>query len=262
MARWVTDQLQREVEVPDRPKRIISLVPSQTELLYDLGLGDRVVGITKFCVHPESWFRSKTRIGGTKQLHQDTIASLRPDLIIANKEENTKEDVALLANKYPVWVSDVRTLTDAMAMIRAVGDLVGAAEQGVGLANQVEQSIGTWPSLNNKHVAYLIWRNPWMGVGSDTFIDAVLSQLGVSNVLARRERYPEIKLDELAAAVTEEVWLSSEPYPFAEKHRAEINAALPGVQVRLVDGELFSWYGSRMLRMAPYFKSDFSGCME
>lgn len=254
MGRWVTDQLERQVEVVDAPQRIISLVPSQTELLHDLGMGERVVGITKFCIHPDNWFRSKTRIGGTKQVKHELIASLQPDLIIANKEENTPEDVERLAQHYPVWVSDVRTLPQAIQMIRDVGALVNAAHKAEQLALAIEASMKTWPTFDAQRVAYLIWRKPWMGVGADTFINAVLERLEVVNVLAGKGRYPKVTLEELAERNTDEVWLSSEPFPFKERHMDEIRAALPTSKVRLVDGELFSWYGSRMLRMATYFQ--------
>lgn len=254
MGRWVTDQLKRQVEIPEAPMRIISLVPSQTELLYELGTGERVVGITKFCVHPEVWFRHKTRIGGTKQPNHAVIEKLHPDLIIANKEENTQTDVQTLAEKYPVWVSDVTTIVDALNMIRQVGMLVGKNDEGHDLASRIEESIRHWPILPKRKVAYLIWRNPWMGVGANTFIHSLLSRLGLVNVLANRGRYPQLSLADLHQEGTEEVWLSSEPYPFKAAHIEEIKAELPQARVRLVDGELFSWYGSRMLLMAPYFK--------
>jgi len=139
-----TDQLGRTVILPQPPRRVISLVPSQTELLYTLGLdpanqepGYEVVGITKFCIHPTSWFREKTRVGGTKDVHPDRVHSLRPDLILANKEENDQQQIEELARHYPVWISDVKTLPDALDMIRSVGDLTGRGQEGDKLASEI-----------------------------------------------------------------------------------------------------------------------------
>src|SRR5579859_1404952 len=132
-----TDQLGRTIFLPRIPHRIISLVPSQTELLYTLGLDEAVVGITKFCVHPESWFRSKPRIGGTKAIDPARVDALQPDLIIANKEENEKPQIEALATRYPVWISDVHTLQDALAMIRDVGAITGKATEASALATTI-----------------------------------------------------------------------------------------------------------------------------
>ena len=123
----IVDMTGRRIHLPPIPQRIISLVPSQTELLYDLGLQDRVVGITKFCVHPNIWFRTKTRVGGTKQLHPKIINDLHPDLIIANKEENDKEQIEALSQKYPVWISDIKSLQDALCMIESIGQITATA---------------------------------------------------------------------------------------------------------------------------------------
>ncbi|MCW5900675.1 MAG: ABC transporter substrate-binding protein [Flavobacteriales bacterium] len=255
--RTVTDQMHRTVQVPETPQRIISLVPSQTELLHDLGLGDRVVGITRFCVHPEEWFRSKPRVGGTKQVDLQRVRALRPDLIIGNKEENSREDIEALVREFPVWMSDVRDLDGALDMVRHAGALTGTAEQGNVIADRIVEAFAAlqpWPV--RRSVAYLIWRRPWMAAGRDTFIHHMLERIGLDNVFADRpERYPELTPAQLAAADPDVVLLSSEPYPFKEKHIAELNMLLPGCPVRLVDGEAFSWYGSRLLRSPTVFGS-------
>ena len=254
-----TDQLHRTITLPERPERIISLVPSQTELLHDLGLGERVVGITKFCVRPEEWFRTKPRVGGTKQVHldrvRDRVRDLQPDLIIANKEENTREDIEALAQEFPVWVSDVRDLDQALDMVARVGDITGTADRAGELVEQITAAFdGLVPLQPALSAAYLIWRDPWMAAGGDTFIDDMLQRCGLSNVFSGREgRYPAVSPAELAAADPDVVLLSSEPYPFGEKHLQEIGLLLPGVPVRLVDGEAFSWYGSRLLHAPAYF---------
>ncbi|SEM66531.1 ABC-type Fe3+-hydroxamate transport system, substrate-binding protein [Chitinophaga rupis] len=257
------DQLHNEVSIPARPRRIISVVPSQTELLYHLGLEEEVVGITKFCVHPEEWFRNKTRIGGTKTLDLDKIRALQPDLIIANKEENQQEQITALQMEFPVWVSDIHTLDEALQMIRRVGEITGYAKQGLALSMQIqEQFKGLHEALpvTELHAAYFIWRNPWMVAGGDTFIHHMLAACGLTNVLADMPRYPAVTLEELTTLFKDVppaqqlILLSSEPYPFKEQHIAEIQAVLPGAQIRLVDGEMFSWYGSRLLEAPEYLR--------
>ncbi|RYD57343.1 MAG: cobalamin-binding protein [Sphingobacteriales bacterium] len=254
MRRSFTDMMGRVVDIPFPPKRIISVVPSQTELLYDLGLDEEVVGVTKFCVHPERWFRSKTRIGGTKQLNLDKIRELQPDLIIANKEENTKEQIEALAAEYPVWISDIHTLDEALRMITGVGEITGKVQAAENIIAQVQQGFGALSKASQaRRVAYFIWYRPWMSVGTDTFISNMIETIGWQNVFADKQRYPEVDLSELVAANPELVLLSSEPFPFKEKHIQEIKAVLPDAIVLLVDGELFSWYGSRMLKAGEYF---------
>ncbi len=254
--RLFTDQMGRVVAVHFPPQRIVSLVPSQTELLYDLGLDDRVVGITKYCVHPPEWFRTKTRVGGTKQIHLDRVAALQPDLLIGNKEENTQEQVLALAERFPVWLSDVQTLPDALAMIQAVGQITNTEPQAFEWAARIERAFGQlaaqMASQPKRRAAYLIWRKPWMVAASSTFIHEMMTLGGWENVFASLKRYPEVSEVQLAQAQPDYVLLSSEPYPFAEKHVVEIQALCPQARVLLVNGEMFSWYGSRLLRAAEY----------
>ena len=248
------DMMGKEVVVNYPPRRIISLVPSQTELLYDLGLDEEVVGITKFCVHPKEWFRNKKRVGGTKTVHIDIVKSLQPDLIIANKEENTKEQIEELAAQYPVWTSNIQTIDEALHMIREVGVLVGKAEPAATLADEISKGFEGIAKAVPKRVAYFIWRKPWMAAGGDTFINNMIETAGWQNVLAGQMRYPEVTLDSLKDMGVELVLLSSEPYPFKDVHIAEIKAVLPDAAVMLVDGEMMSWYGSRMKHAAAYLK--------
>jgi len=250
-----TDQLHRTISFDHLPRRIISLVPSQTELLHTLGLEEEVVGITRFCVHPAAWRRSKTRVGGTKDIHPDIIRSLQPDLVIANKEENRQEQIEQLFLHYPVWVSDVATLDDALAMIRTVGALTGRTSAAGSLADGIRRQFETLSSsIPPLRTAYFIWRNPYMVAGGDTFIQHMLERCGFVNIFHDRDRYPVIQPEELAQKGCELVLLSSEPYPFREKHIAEIKTFLPSAAIRLVDGEMFSWYGSRLLESPAYFR--------
>jgi len=255
-----TDQLNRKLELSSVPKRIISLVPSQTELLYDLGLRDEVVGITKFCIHPEEWFRTKMRVGGTKKIDFEKIKALQPDLIIGNKEENAQEQIGQLMKEYNVWMSDICTLKDALGMIAAFGALLGKNQEATHIKLQIESSFHQLdfqqPTTNNQQLkaAYFIWKNPYMVAGHDTFINEMLKCCGLQNVFTgRTSRYPEITDAEIVAASPDVILLSSEPYPFKEQHIQEFRTLLPNAEIMTVDGELFSWYGSRLLKAPAYF---------
>jgi ABC-type Fe3+-hydroxamate transport system substrate-binding protein len=253
----VTDQLGRRVAVPFPPQRIVSLVPSQTELLFDLGLGARVVGVTKFCIHPPEARREAAVVGGTKNFDFEKIAALKPDLIIGNKEENYQEGIEQLAATCPVWLSDISNLKEALEMIRRVGFIVGAKEKAATLANEIEASFAALATPATKtapvSAAYFIWRKPYMVAATGTFIDDMLHRAGFTNAFAGLSRYPEISAEQLAAAAPQRIFLSSEPYPFAAKHVAEFQALCPAAKIEVVDGELFSWYGSRLRQSAAYF---------
>lgn len=236
--------------------RIVSLVPSQTELLFYLGLADEVVGLTKFCIHPAGSVAGKTVVGGTKNVQVGLVAALNPTLILANYEENTEADVTALSAIAPVHITDVKTYPDALVMIREVGGLVGRQADADALARQIAASFAALRPVigaSCPSVAYLIWRKPYMVAATNTFIDAMLTEAGFRNAFADQTRYPVITQADLKAASPDLIFLSSEPYPFREKHLDELQACCSNAQVRLVDGELFSWYGSRLLYSAPYF---------
>lgn len=249
--RTFVDQMGRNVVVPFPPKRIISLVPSQTELLHYFGLEDEVIGITKFCIYPDDWFRNKQRIGGTKQLKLDEILALKPDLIIGNKEENTKEDIDFLAQQVPVWMSDINTFEEAVEMIDLIGELTNkqqiAQELNTGITQEFKQ-LGTIGK--GKSVLYFIWDEPSFVVGKSTFIDSVLTKIGFVNA-CQKERYPA--LSDLEPLNPDFILLSSEPFPFKEEHFLKYQELFPTSKILLVDGESFSWYGSRMLEAPGYF---------
>ncbi len=256
MNRLFKDQMQRAVSLLHPPKRIVSLVPSQTELLYDLGLEEEVLGITKFCLRPSHWFHSKKRVGGTKKLNLDAIDALQPDLIIGNKEENEKQQIEILEKKYSVWMSDVATFQDALRMIILIGELVDKKDAAKRITTEIETRFANLPKASNlkRRAAYIIWRDPYMVAASGTFIDEMLRLSGFENIFHSKSRYPEISPTELAAAAPEVILLSSEPYPFQEKHKAEFKQLCPAAVIQCVDGELFSWYGSRLIHSAAYFE--------
>lgn len=250
----VTDHTGHSLTLPARPRRIVSLVPSLTELLYDLGLGEEVVGITKFCVHPDEWFRSKTRVGGTKKVEIGRLMALEPDLVIANKEENTREDVEAIRSFCPVYTTDVDSVGSALHMIRDLSVLLGVEAEGGRLEKEIRGSLGMLRSLNLK-AAYLIWKEPWMTVGGDTFIHHMMAAAGIENVFKDKMRYPQLSLADLAESGADLVMLSSEPYPFKTKHIEDLSIFLPDMKIVLIDGEMFSWYGSRMRYFSDYMSA-------
>lgn len=255
------------------PQNIISLVPSQTELLYDLGLDAEVSGITKFCVHPGAWFKNKTRIGGTKTLNIPLIRKLQPRLIIANKEENVKGQVEELASEFDVWLTDVNNLDAAVQMIKDIGMLTHKYHVAEKLITGIKNEFAKLKPHTIYNSCYLIWKDPYMAVSGDTFIHDMMSRCGFKNIfsgddLQNKSRYPVISLDKLPIAHDcpdsyqhhqgrhcQLLLLPSEPYPFTQKHLDELCPQLPGVKILLVDGEMFSWYGSRLLKAAGYFKN-------
>jgi len=258
------DQLNREVEIIEFPKRIISLVPSQTELLFDLGLDDEIIGITKFCIHPKIWHQNKTKVGGTKKVNIEKIKSLHPDLIICNKEENTKEEIELLAKNFPVWISDIKSLSEALDMIKCVAEITGKSEKAEVHIQKIRSEFSALqPIKTEKKALYLIWKEPWMSVNSETFIHDMLVRCGFTNVTQSNIlRYPELTTQELVQLNPDFVFLSSEPFPFKLKHLKEIEGLLPHAKVNLVNGEAFSWYGSHLLKSGAYFKELIQICSD
>ncbi len=249
-----TDQMGFGISLKQVPTRIVSLVPSQTEFLFDLGLEDHIVGITKFCIHPEEKCKGKARIGGTKKFNFEIIDSLHPDLIIGNKEENYQEGIEQLKLKYPVWMSDITTLEQALEMMQRLGTLLNKRGEAEEIISKIKNSFKRLAIPITKRALYFIWKEPYMSVGKDTFIDEMLHKCGLENVLKERSRYPVLSAEEIAALDPDIILLSSEPYPFQEKHVEEFLEICPHSQIAIVDGELFSWYGSRLQYSAAYFK--------
>ena len=240
----------------ENPQKIISLVPSISELLYELNLAKETVGITKFCIHPSIWYHTKEKIGGTKNLQIEKIKCLQPDLIIANKEENTKEQVEILARLFPVYLTDVNNYEEAIKMIEDVGKITSRVVDAVQLTKVIQSGFNLIKKpFKQIKTVYFIWKDPYMSVGGDTFINDMMSRLGLQNIFGHYKRYPEVTLQNVISAKPQLILLSSEPYPFKQKHITEIQAYLPNTKILLVDGEMFSWYGSRMKYMPEYFNN-------
>jgi ABC-type Fe3+-hydroxamate transport system substrate-binding protein len=251
----VVDQTGYTVRLPQRPDRIVSVVPSQTELLSELGLDEQIAGITKFCIHPDHIFRNKERIGGTKALKLDNIRALKPDVIIANKEENLKEEILALREEFPVFTSDICDLDTSLEMIRKVGQLTGTTERSEDVITGIQAGFNKMrselASLKDKSCLYMIWKGPWMCAGKGTFIDDILDRCHLSNVV-EQTRYPELTEEDIVRLAPEVIILSSEPFPFKESHISYFNDILPTTRTIVADGEMFSWYGSRLLIASGY----------
>ena len=259
-----TDQLNRIVTLDDYPRKIVSLVPSQTEFLSDAGLDDRIAGITKFCIHPDHLFRSKPCIGGTKKVDFEKIRQIGPDLIIGNKEENDERQIRQLMDHYPVWMSDIRNLGQAYDMMEKIGLMCDKAEAAEAIINGIKKEFDRLTGIQQapkKKACYLIWNEPYMTVNSDTFIHDMMLRAGFENIFAHEKaRYPEISVSDMIHKGAEVVILSSEPFPFKEKHRQALADQLTGTSVMLADGELFSWYGSRLKYTPSYLHVLVSAC--
>lgn len=254
-----TDKLGNTVKITKESKdlRIVSIVPSQTELLYYLGA--KVVGQTIFCVHPENVFKEAVKIGGTKRLNIDKILSLKPDLIIGNKEENEQSQIEELSKHIPTWVSDIYTLEDALDMIGSLGVITGNNEVSKALINSILTNFKKLNLSNDepRSAAYLIWKDPVMIVGRNTFINDLMTRCGLTNVCKDSDsRYPEIALSQLQKHSPEYLLLSTEPFPFNEEHVNFFQANLPDTKVFLVNGEYFSWYGNRLLGFPKYVQKE------
>jgi iron complex transport system substrate-binding protein len=242
------------------PKRIVTLVPSQTELLYDLGLEESIVGITKFCVHPVHFKSTKKLVGGTKKVHYEKIRLLQPDIIIANKEENTKEIVEELSKICPVWVTDIVTIDDNNQMIADFGMLFNKRVEAQKWIDKINYAVADFKSsIKDKPIqkaAYFIWANPYMVAGNNTFINVLMQLNHFENIYKNREeRYPEIIIQKMRIQGDPDlILLSSEPFPFNDEHAFELGRYTHHAKVIFVDGEMFSWYGSRLVKAMNYFK--------
>lgn len=255
----LTDQIGFQHSFEATPLRIVSLVPSQTELLFDLGLEEQIVGITKFCVHPLHFKSTKEIVGGTKKVNVNKIAALQPDIVICNKEENTIEIVEELRKICSVWVTDVRTIEDNLRMITDFGQLFNCRVEAQKWLDKLRFALEDFKSYIKEKpiqkVAYFIWKDPYMVAGADTYIDQILKLNHFENSYGNRSRYPEIELRKIRLEGDPAlVFLSSEPYPFKEEDAFEIGRFTHHAKTVFVDGEMFSWYGSRLLKALAYFK--------
>jgi ABC-type Fe3+-hydroxamate transport system substrate-binding protein len=268
-------------------ERVISLVPSLTELVFSLGAGGRLAGRTRFCIHPGDGIGRIPVVGGTKNPRIGKIRALRPGLVLANREENRREDVEAIQAFTEVLVTDISTVDEALSEIRRIGERLGAGGRADRLAEEIGALLPPPGTFSALRALYLIWREPWMAAGGDTYIHDVMKRYGMENAAGGMSRYPELTAEEMMELNPDVVLLSSEPYPFREKHLREVGMILRGTgrnaedaedagetqrmaggisggggversagenrtRLMLVDGEWFSWYGPRML---PSFRA-------
>lgn len=248
------DQLNNKILLVSKPIRIISIVPSQSELLWYLGIRKELVGITKFCIYPIQMFNKIVRVGGTKKLNINKIRELKPDLIIGNKEENDQQQIELLKKEFNVWMSDIYSFNDVFKMIRTLGVIFDKERQAKTLVFLIKSDLRMIKNIfKQKRVIYFIWNKPYMCAGQNTFINHVLNHIGLKNLISI-SRYPKIDEFELIKLKPDFCFLSSEPFPFKEKHINILKNILPNSKIMIVDGEIFSWYGSRLLHLKKYIK--------
>lgn len=237
------------------PDKIVSLVPSLTELLFDLDLDNRLAGRTRFCIHPKEKVKDVPIIGGTKNPRIEKIKQMAPDLIIANHEENRKEDIRELGEISDILLTEISNIEDALLTIYDIGRICGVQQKAEALIDQIEKELQLVPDEPEKTAAYLIWQSPWMTVGRDTYVHSVMKHWNLENVYGERTRYPKTTLEELAGKQPDLILLSSEPFPFKEKHQRQVEEACGDSTVVMVEGEWFSWYGSRMLQSFRHLHS-------
>jgi ABC-type Fe3+-hydroxamate transport system substrate-binding protein len=248
------DDLNRIVNLKN-PKRIISLVPSITELLYDLGLGERIIAVTRFCKYPKKEIEKTDKIGGTKDFDLQKIRSLKPDLIIAVKEENDKNRVLEIAKEFPLYVFDITNISTALEAILKIGEITETEKQAKELHQKIKIEIQSFSFIKEKKVCYLIWEKPMMTIGNKTFISEMLHLAGYKNSFSdKKENYFSVTVEDIKTEKPELIFLSSEPFPFKEKHKKQFQEQFIDSKIILVDGEMFTWYGSRMLKAINYFK--------
>lgn len=259
----VRDQVGEDVEVPARAGRIVSLCPSTTETLFALGAGGRVVGRTDYCCEPADEVESVATVGGTKTIRIERVERVQPDLILAVKEENDREQVEALRARWPVVVLDPVDVDSAIDGIECTGTAIGQAEDGREMADEIRRQFAELPDAAGIRVAYLIWRKPWMVAGPGTYIDDLLTRLGFVNVAgglpAKEGRYPALDATRLKELRPAFLLASSEPFPFSDKHIPELREAVPSAEPVLVDGQAFSWHGSRMRHATGVFRELISG---
>lgn len=249
------DGIGREVIIKEAPERIISLVPSQTALLAYLGLSVRIAGITDYCIEPDGLFNMAAKIGGTKNISINKIRELQPDLIVGNKEENPKSLIEKLAAEFPVYITDVRDYNSALEMIKDIGLITGKKEESEALINTIISKFVELPVPKSiQRAAYFIWRKPYMVASANTFISSMMEFCGFNNVFLPAEtNYPVLTEEMLVEKQPEVILLSSEPYNFGDEHITEFQNMMPDTKVLLVNGQYFSWYGSKMVESPYYF---------
>jgi ABC-type Fe3+-hydroxamate transport system substrate-binding protein len=250
------DQLGRMLNFEQSPQKIVSLVPSISELLWDMNLQDELVGVTKFCIHPKDLRAEKAIVGGTKNVKIERLMALQPDFVIANLEENTKDEIEAISKLVPTYISDINSIEEMRAFILDMGKICNRELESKSILKKVKETMdGIIPFHPIRTALYLIWNDPFMSIGNDTFINHMMEKVGYTNCLSNKTRYPVLTESDILELNPSEILLSSEPFPFKENHQIEIQKKFPNSKVKLVDGEAFSWYGSRIFKVKEYLAS-------
>jgi ABC-type Fe3+-hydroxamate transport system substrate-binding protein len=253
---FITDALGRLLQLPAPPQRIVSLVPSLTETLFAFGAGERLVGITDFCVEPAAEVAGLPKVRGTKNPNREAIRELQPDLILAAKEENRERDVAAFeAMSLPVYVTDMRSMADVVTQCAALADLLEVAASAAPLIDELRELIAEAEArlqrrTKRRYLLAFIWRDPWMAVGADTYADDVLRLAGAINLAHELPgRYPRADLEDFLDLDPELILLPGEPYAFSDEDVLELasfgDEEFPGPRIALCDGMALTWPGPR-----------------
>jgi ABC-type Fe3+-hydroxamate transport system substrate-binding protein len=250
---YYIDAVNEKLEFSCIPNKIICLVPSITSYLHAIGINNEVVGITKFCIHPNIWYQQKQKIGGTKDIQIEKIKLLQPDLVIASKEENVLNQIKAIRDFSQVYTTDITNISSALDTLTQLGKIVGKEKEATTLVQSIEISLSSFKPTAFFSCIYLIWKKPYYTIGGDTYINDILLKMGLHNLFQSHTRYPEVTIETMIALKPDVILLSSEPYPFKEKHIKELSDYLPNTKIILVDGEIFSWYGNKMLEIKAYY---------
>ncbi len=247
-----TDDLGNTVNLDKTPERIVSLVPSITKTVADLGGGDKIAGVTNFCKYPETVVAKAKKLGGPKRIKVDAVKELNPDIIFAVKEENNKDQITELGKYFPVFVFDINTVRDALKMIKTIASILDNPGQGEQVVKDISDAFNGYKPCRNETGIYLIWKEPWMAAGKDTFISSMMKVAGFENII--EGRYPVVSMNDLDRA--DVILLSTEPYHFTGEHKNELQKQFPDKKIFIVNGEIFSWYGTMMLKFIDYLRSN------
>lgn len=248
------DDLGRKCIIDKIPQRIISLCPSITETLCDLGLSDKIIACTDYCIHPTEVVKDFDRVGGPKNISKEKITGLSPEIIFAVKEENEPKCIEKISKKIPTYVFDINSINDGIDLIRKIGLIFEVQNKSFFFVDKIQNGYKNLPKINsNKKCLYLVWKDPYIAVGGGTFIGSVLFQINLRNCLRNSEkRYPKININLLNDF--DLLILPSEPYSFSENDIEGLKNIYPVKQIITVDGEMFSWYGTHQLKAISYLQ--------
>ena len=248
------DDLGKTIFINKIPKRIVSLCPSITETLCELGLSDKIIACTDYCIHPIDKVKNINKIGGPKNFSEEKILKLSPDIIFAVKEENDANKIINISKKITTYVFDINSIKEGIELIKALGNIFEIQNIANVFIEKILEGYKNLPKVNsNIQCLYLVWKNPYIAVGSGSFIDSVLNKLNLRNCLRNSEKkYPKINLNNFENNF-DLIILPSEPYRFSNKDIEELENVFPEKVIIKVDGEMFSWYGTHQLKSISYF---------